>query len=433
MARQASVAGERPGGRSATGESSGSEGKASRVWVAPNIYFYQDAKRAKPYFWKQSIGGVRYAEFFEDLEGALGARASKLASVQKYGRLAHEFDKGAFMEYQGAKDLLPADVDLRDVAKEWMERRGARHAPGMTIERAYALFLESKAQGRRAAHKRPLSREHLSDLRWRGRLLVSRFGHLAPSAVTGAQLLALYAEPEQAGRTVLNKHNTLRIFFNWAKAQGFLARSPYEEVAADALPDRVAGAKHPLPLAAVAEMLAYFEARWPKYCGWLALRLFGGIRTAEAKRFRYDWIDLERRVVRLPGWTGLGAAATPGSKTRDDWALYDLPGNFWAWMEAYPAPPGRETFLWPHCKVWPDIRDGMIEAGILEGFGNNTFRDTFCTFLFSADPNPGRVAALMKHRNPDTMFRSYLGCLRPRWEGRAYMQLYPGAEALRRA
>ncbi len=399
--------------------------------VEANIYFCGDANRQKPWLWKQKIDGVPYREFFFEKETAVAAKRAKRSSVAKYGSLAHEFDRDAYTEWREARKLLPDGVSLVDAARFWAQRHEGISDPDLTIQLAYDRFLKSKSADRKRMKKTPLSREHLSDLRWRGQTLVSLFGHLKPSEISSRQLLGLYAESTNAGRSILNQHETLRNFFNWCARKRYVVRNPYDEIRAEDLPDRITGEKHPLSLAAVIEIGAYFEEHWKKYCLWLALRLFAGIRTKEATRFRPEWIDRERRLIFMPGWErDATGGLLPGPKTRDDWPVYNIPSNFWAWYDAYRPAAGQRRVLAPHCKVWPKIRDGMIADGIIESFESNAFRDTFCTFNFSAVMDPKPIAAMMKHRNPDTMYRSYLGVLRPRWEGRAFRGIYPKAEPL---
>lgn len=399
---------------------------ARGVKTGRNIYHLTDRLRAKPYLWKQTIDGHKYREYFIDLEAAQAAQKAKLSSVAKYSSLAHEFDKDAYAEWRNAKNLLPVGVELGHVVADWVARNGSIISTDTTTAAAYTLFIESKTAARAKLKKRPLSPEHLSDLRWHPALMLSRFGHLPPARITGRQLLELYAEPDQAARSILNKHTTLKNFFGWCVSESLLGKSPYAEIGANKLPDAGKSVKHPLPLDSIVRMLGFFETQYPQYSLWLALRLFLGLRTKEGQRFRPEWIDLERKMVRVPGWE----KGKPGTKTRDDWALYDIPANFWAWVKAYPVPAGREFVAFPYVQIWRRIRDGLIGEGILREFESNAFRDSFCTYSFSANPDPRKVAAMLKHRDPATMYESYLGCLRPAWEGRAFSGIFPGSASL---
>lgn len=395
--------------------------------VESNIYFCGDFDRSKPYLWKQTIDGVPYREFFRELVAARAAKKAKLASVAKYSSLAHEFDKRAYLEYRTAKNLLVNGQSLIDVVKFWNEHNAGIADSSTTIEEAYKLFLNSKSKARLKRKKKPLSKEHLSDLTYRGRLLVARFGHLPPARISGRHLLALYDDSSKAGRSILNDHATLRNFFGWCVRSGLLVKNPYDEIREEDLPDAGISEKHPLSLDSVVRMFVYFEEHWPVYCPWLALRLFVGIRTKEAQRFDPQWINCERRMIRVPGWTlNSEDQPVPGAKTRDDWALYDVPSNFWAWIDEYPPTAPKGHLPYPYHKVWRKIRDGMIEEGIIDRWESNALRDTFCTFHYSAELDPKKTAAMMKQRNVDTMFQNYLGCLRPMWEGRAYRGIYPG-------
>ena len=410
-----------------------SHGFAMATWkkIADNIYFCGDGNRAKPYLWKQAIDGKQYRIFFEDLIAAKNARAAKMEALRKYGALAHEFDRRAYLEWRAARDLIPDNVSLVDVAADWAERTKPIVEKGMTVESAYRRFLESKTCDLIKAKKNPLSKEHLADLKWRSRVLIARFGHLPPAQVSGRQLVELYRDSKNSGRSILNQHDSLRNFFNWCKRSGLVTRSPYEDVRAEDLPDCPPSAKHPLELWRVVRLMIFFEAHYPYYIPWLALRLFVGIRTKEAARFDPEWINRERGFIRMPGWvTAVNGSPTAGTKTRDDWAIFDIAPNFWAWIDAYPPEAGAKKLRHPVDKTWRRIRDEIIAAGIVDGFGSNAFRDTFCTFNFSADLDPVATAAKMKHRSPAMMFQSYLGALRPRWEGRAFRGIYPGARGL---
>ena len=78
-------------------------------------------------------------------------------------------------------------------------------------------------------------------------------------------------------------------------------------------------------------------------CGWVAreriewvphfaLRLFLGFRSAEANRFRWEWIQPHLGRVFIPG---------EASKTGDAWSIDDVPPRFWAVVfEALECEPG---------------------------------------------------------------------------------------------
>lgn len=193
------------------------------------------------------------------------------------------------------------------------------------------------------------------------------------------------------------------------------------------MPDARPGAKHPLRLWQVSALLALIEGNYPRFALWAVLQLFAGVRAGEALRFRGEWILAEARAVRIPGW-GLDGKA--GSKTRDDWALLDLPVGFWRWVEAHPAGPG--PLAAPSRRRWRAIARELRSQGIIDRWESNAMRDSFATYHFSAYKDPLKTAALLKHRDSQMLYRSYLGCIRPQWEGLAYFQLLPGARFLAR-
>ena len=280
----------------------------------------------------------------------------------------------------------------------------------------------------RVARYAPSQTRSISALQCARRFLCSRLGEdRAVETITEdevAKALARFSDP-QSFNSVFRR---LRLAFNWAVQAGLVERSPLGRLAprridwrepAHFLPDRVerifrAAEAHPGPLAGAVGMQ-------------LALGFFAGVRTAEIARARWEDIDLDGALLRVPRPKGF----TSGHKPR----LVELEPCAVAWLRRWrewagsPAtgpvvPNPRRLSLWKARHLAP--------AGLSWGRGGtgNAMRHTYATMHIGAFRDAAATALNLGHRRgTDLLDRHYRGLV-PRAVAETYWRILPSASPL---
>ena len=359
-------------------------------------------------------------EFFATAEAA-GARKRELVELERdQGRAAIDYSRQDHALLVAAREVLPVGVSVLDAARFWV-----LHHPSSverTVAGAVSEFLAAKRVAAGIGEGDPVSR-HIGDLTNRCGAFVLAFGPRAVVDVTGNEVLAWLQGLRLAPRTVANYRNAVQTFFNFAVRRDWLLVSPLDKVDASDLPAVRAGAKHPLTVAQANKTLALFAKHWPRYRVHFALRFFLGFRTAEVRRFRWEWIQREQGRVIIPGWFYDGDQARQGSKTGDNWAIDDVPPRFWAVLDAVGKVPNSGEVPAPYQRLWDFkmLPAWRVEVGLRE-WPHNATRDTFCTLHMSAYRDDQRTALILKHSNTQQLRRSYLGTLVPQVKARVFFE-----------
>ena len=213
----------------------------------------------------------------------------------------------------GLLDALHAMAILDDVEAPSLTELALDH---LRSERGHARIRPPLALGElfdlRVARYATSQTRSISALQCARRFLCSRLGEdRAVETITEdevAKALARFSDP-QSFNSVFRR---LRLAFNWAVQAGLVERSPLGRLAprridwrepAHFLPDRVerifrAAEAHPGPLAGAVGMQ-------------LALGFFAGVRTAEIARARWEDIDLDGALLRVPRPKGFTSGHKP--------------------------------------------------------------------------------------------------------------------------
>lgn len=395
-------------------------------WITheKGIYEYRDRKREKPFLWRQTIRGEKISMSFATLEAAKAAKSSKLAQIKRYGDLAVQFSESDWRELSAARELLPEGVSIVDAARYYAERNGK--VGGSTVSDSVDRFLEHQ-------QSRGNGRKHFKNLKSRLLYLVAEYGDLPVGDVTQEMVAGLLKQISERWkpRTVLNYRSDWHNFFSYLVDLNEVPANPVSSITKRHLPKvKSVSRRNPLELWQVVEIMALCCKKHPKLAYWMALQFFVGFRESEASRFRHEWVQPEMRRIVIPGWYYDGGEERQGTKTEDDWVIDKVPENFWYWHAKYGKPEGRvksprSWFDWHHT-----IRRSIVKAGIVDTWPHNAKRDSFCTYHISAFRNPQQTALILKHRNVNTLWQSYMGSLRTEVEGRAYFQIYPGCERI---
>lgn len=351
-------------------------------------------------------------EFFATAELAVARKRELIELEATHGTEAISYSRAVHADATTAMDLLPDSVSLVDASRFYLLHHPT--SATMLVREAVDLFVDAKHV---ASGKSPeeTSTRHVRDLRIRLAVFVGDFGERALVDLQGNEVLAWLLDMAAAPRTRANFRMVLQNLFNFALRRGWLVASPMAQVAQEDLPAVRGGRKHPMTVAQAQATMALIAAEWPQYRTHYALRFYLGFRTAEAERFRWEWIQPTQKRVIIPGWVySPEGAESEGSKTGDTWAIDDIPPAFW---RAYKATPGRAdsgAVPKPYNNRWEkEMRPAIIKKLGLKAWPHNAARDTFCTLHMSAYRSAERTALVLKHTNSQTLWRSYLGELIP--------------------
>ena len=223
----------------------------------------------------------------------------------------------------------------------------------------------------------------------------------------------------------------LRLVFNWAVQTGLVERSPLGRLAprridwrepAHFLPDRVerifrAAEAHPGPLAGAVGMQ-------------LSLGFFAGVRTAEIVRARWEDLDLDGALLRVPRPKGF----TSGHKPR----LVELEPCAVAWMRHWRdwllAAGGRAAGpIVPHPRrfaLWKRAR--LDPAG--DSWGNdaahNVMRHTYATMHVAAFRDAGATALNLGHAGGTELLEKHYRGIVSKAVADAYWRILPSGGPL---
>jgi integrase len=370
------------------------------------------AYRAERDKWELTVysNGKRIRSLHETQADAEKAWADHVRHVKRHGTDSALLSPEDSRELAEARRIIPG-VDLRDAARFYLQHHPAGSA-AVTVADAYDEFIA-------AQEVRGLSKRHLSGLRHHVGLFTESAHTSQIRSITGNAVLDWLASLPLDARTVANYHGSLCNFFNWCERRGLVSKAPTLSIHEGDLPRLKPKPKGVLSVAQCAAMMAWIDSHAPKYSPWHALQLFAGIRRAEVGRMQWSWIDLDARVITLPGWTEGGERVV---KTGDDWALHDLPENLWAWLakhqgEGRVAVPGNDTVEMWRGEEFPKI-------GIAT-WPQNAMRHTFCTMLMSFYGDASKVANWSRHANASQLYRSYVAKLVSREEAKRFTAILP--------
>lgn len=364
--------------------------------------------------WELSVfaGGKRLRSLHDTEEEAIAEWKRHCRKLERHGTQGESISREEGLEYLEAKRLC-GSADLREVARFWRQH----HPEGtedVLASVAWGQFIEEKtSQG--------LSKRHLDTLRHHGGRFVDLYGAVPLRELTGEVVREYLLSLGVEARTVANIRGSLTNWFAWCRRRKFLEVTPTESIHDADLPAVRPKAKGVLTVDQAEAMMRFLETRFPRFVPWHALQLFGGIRRAEVERIRWEWIDLDRQTITLPGWDS-GERVV---KTGDDWVLHGLPDNLFAWLAPHktegrvPAPSPELVAEW-HGEHFPAL-DPAISP-----WPSNALRHSFATMLLSLHSDAARVAVWMRHSSPAQLYRSYVARLVPVEEAKRFTGILPG-------
>lgn len=371
----------------------------------------------------------RKRTFYREKEDAEREWKAHVRRVERHGKQSAAYDAIAHREYEEAKRIVP-EVDLREVARFYRSHH-PEDAINTAVAEAIALFQAQKeSQNLSDSHSRRL-KTHLDRF-------ALTFGDRLVREVTGNETLEWVRDlgKELDPRTVWNHYDSLCNFFNWSARRGYTKNASTDDIHESDLPVIPKKPKGVLTVEQVRAMLAWLDANRPRFVAWHALQLFAGIRNAEVARMQWEWIDLKRQVITLPGWTldRDGGEVTRVVKTGDDWVLHDLPENLWLWLEKHGeekgpirAPSGDAV------KRMRGRRFRELPEHPIPSWPQNAMRHTFCTMMISLHDDAAKVANWSRHTNPKQLYKSYVGKLVSKEEAKEFFAIAPHSTQSRTA
>ena len=389
------------------------KGSVNKVKKLPRgVSFFSDG-RARPY---SVFHRGLPREFFATAEEAVARKRELLKLEKEQGTAALEYDRKTHAEVVEAKGILPEGVSLVDCARLWI-----KHNPGgfsYSVSEAVDVFFEKKRRANNLEPDTPLkTHRNLEDLHYRLEAFKLSFGNQMMTDISQDAVVEWLFSLNLSPRSVANYRAALNNFFNFSVRKRWIGFSPLEQISREDLPRVAAPEKNPLSIEQANQLLSLIKTMAPKYLPHFALRLFLGFRTAEARRFRWEWIQPQLARVYIPK----GA-----TKTGDAWSIPDVPPRFW---EMVKKPNDKGKVPAPHDKLWygqkaikgkQSAREGLKALVLrelnLKKWPSNATRDTFCTLHISAYRDQQRTALILKHTNSQTLWRSYLGTLVPKEE-----------------
>ena len=298
------------------------------------------------------------------------------------------------------RGILPPDVDLREVARFWVENHVARE------ERCLADAVEEYLETMRV---RGLSADYIShsesELR---RMRASVGGARMVSEIGGRELVAFLGSLPFAPQTVENYREHFARFFRWCVQRGFCMRSPMDGLAAIKVAE---SEPNVMPVEDVAAFFAEAEASFPQAAPFFALSFFAGLRSSQIPRLGFGDISFDERGILLPGAT---------HKTGKRFYVEGFEANLWAWLE-----PLRRRENWPGFgnSTFRDWRERCYLRARIE-YPHNGARDSFCSYHVALHNDASRTATLLTHRGVNMLYSHYRGKATRR-DAERYFQILP--------
>lgn len=315
---------------------------------------------------------------------ALIERARVLAAVKQDGTDC-VLPRPQMLEYLRAKELA-GETPLDDVVKAWRELTRPKDVPdcGHAID---AWLERQRAKG--------VSVSSVKLCEFAARKIFARF-HALPLRDVTASLLVDWSY-EMEGLAPRTRRNIVACAVQWLRfcaRRGWIERAP--EIERSELAREAPGSVGVLTLAQARELFAVVAAETPQFLPHFALRAFAGLRTAEAQRMRWEWIDFEARRIVVPAEI---------CKTRDRHVLQapSLPDAVFRRLEPFRKAEGAIPF--PANVTWR----ARILSKLSFAWSKNALRHTFCTMHVTLRGEAATTAELLRHKSPRMLYSNYLG------------------------
>lgn len=291
--------------------------------------------------------------------------------------------------------LLPAGMTLTEAVRAVAVRRESLPVR----EAVAAYFTELERAGMRP--------RYLAEVRRMLARLRATVGDRGVDDVEPADLV-----PLMTGGAV-TRNNWRRCFvglWSWAKRNRKAATNPAAALLVARVDDGPPGILDPPSVAAV--LTAGSEIRSGVLVPFFALGFFGGVRTEEIRRLRWQDIDLPRGLVLIGATT---------AKTRQR-RLLEIRPPLGEWLAAFARSSGPVVPM--STTTFHQVRGRVLEAAGVE-YPHNAARHSYASYRFAATGDAGRTATELGHGNVDLLYRHYREIVTPE-AAAEYFELSPG-------
>lgn len=363
------------------------------------IYKLSDPKRKAQWCWERKENGKRIRTFFFSFEEAAFCKRTAEAEARAHGASSRMMFSGLEQkEYRTAKEIV-GDVSLIDVALFYRDHKDRFTTKKALVGVVAEDILIHLAENGTNKHRKKIER-------WFGRFC-ERFKGRMFDTITQEEVLKWLKGLSLSPATIRDATTITTFLYNKAKALGYTKELPVFD--RSFMPKKELKEVEVYSTEEIRQILSYAHKTCPIWLPNIALRCFVGLRTAEASKMLWEWIDVDRRRILIPAEI---------CKTRDAWVLQspNLPDTVFKWLEQVP----REKRVG---KIpVPPVSLGTVIKLPLK---NNGFRHTFCTMHISLYGSADKTATLLKHKGTSMLYKHYLGKLVSEEEARAYFALTP--------
>lgn len=355
--------------------------------------------------WERYIDGKRVRTYFSTVDEAV--RCKKLAEEEsrKGADQRKIFRAAAMREYENAKAIVGEDVSLVEVALFWRQHEHLRALK----RRIRVPELISEVLGH--MERRGASKRGYNNARYIYKIFAEGFGGKYIDEISGRDLTVWLAGLKMSPTSIDTIRSRVVFAFNRALSLEYITAVP--KIDDSMLPKIQKTPIETITIKQARELFGLLQEKYPRYVANYALRAFCGLRTAEAARMRWEYIDFERKRIVIPAEV---------CKTRDDWVLQSpmLPETVFKWLAMVPQSHRNGRICAPDIKYV-----NCIVSDLPWPWPHNCLRHTFCTMHISLENSADKTALLLRHRGTNMMYQHYLAKLVPKEEAEEFFGLTP--------
>lgn len=366
------------------------------------ITYWNDEKRKLRWCWERRIEGKRVRTFFSSLEAAKRGKALAEAAMLSGADGRKVFDGASQREYEAAKRIVGDGVSLIDVAIFYRAHENLRVKKTEKLSKIADFSLKE-------LERRGVSSAFLSTTESFYRMFLRDFGEKTADSVDATSLCAwITSKKKWSYYTQMTAKRSIECLFACAKRLGFVAEIP--KIERTSLARKEAKPVLVINVEETRELLRAIARKFPEFLPNAALRCFCGLRTSEAERMRWEWIDFERKRIIVPAKI---------CKTRDDWVLRapELPETVFSWLALVPEEKRHG--------VIPSRERNFRDVAMSWKWRKNALRHTFCTMHISLCGSAEKTALLLRHRGASMLYKHYLAKLVDVSEAQEYFNIKP--------
>jgi integrase len=286
-------------------------------------------------------------------------------------------------EHSAARKLLPADVCLLDVCRDWLSRNAF---PAQTPREVLTELVKAKRD-------LGMSTAYLYDFKRLAKFCESYDQPLL--SITTSDVEQFLNGLEAAPQTRNNCRKLLRTLFQFATHRGYAPKNH------DVM-DGVAKARMPdteIEIFTPAEIQRLLTAVRPELVPYLAIGAFAGLRTAELKRLDWSEVNLTERFIEVTA-----KKAKTGSRR-----LVPITDNLHAWLLPFASPAGQVVLFAENLgrqrdRFVADVNQMYPDAGF--EWKRNGLRHSFVSYRLASEKDTAQVA-LEAGNSPQVIFKHY--------------------------